>query len=75
MFFVKRKCSLGLKFSVMYATTVERRITCIVSSLQSDSEVNPCAPPVLNVSMIQRQIYVNLVLNVSVIRRKVHVIL
>ena len=33
---VKRKCRLGLKFSVVYATTVERRIKGIVSSLQTD---------------------------------------
>ena len=33
---VKRKCSLGLEFSVMYATTVKRRLKCIVSSLQTD---------------------------------------
>ena len=32
---VKRKCSLGLKFSVVYATTVDRRIRYIISSLQT----------------------------------------
>ena len=35
-FIVMRKCSLGLKFSVVYATTVERRIKCIVTSLQTN---------------------------------------
>ena len=35
-FIVKRKCSFGIKFSVVYATTTEIKIKCIVSSLQTD---------------------------------------